>query len=215
MVIKIYFDDKPVFLCDEITPNIERYRHHPDTVFIDEVTAHAINALLHEIAKKDFHAGILFSSDIEKLRKLFWRHFNIIQAAGGVVTNNSRQVLMIYRRDKWDLPKGKKEDDETLETCAVREVEEETGLKKVQLGKFLLTTYHTYEAFGRHILKESYWYAMTAGKEQRLIPQTEEDIQQIEWVDIAQIPDKMNNTFPSIKEVLKAATMITDEPKQP
>ena len=198
MVIKIYFGDKPVFLCDEITPNIEKYRHHPDTVFIDEVTTNAIHALLHEIAKKDFHAGILFSSDIEKLRKLFWRHFNIIQAAGGLVTNGRREVLMIYRRGKWDLPKGKKEEDETLETCAVREVEEETGLK----------TYHTYEAFGRHILKESYWYAMTAGKEQTLTPQTEEDIQQIEWVDIAHISDKMNNTFPSIKEVLKAAAMI-------
>lgn len=207
MVIKIYFGEKPVFLCDEITKNIEIYRRHPDTIFIDEITTNAIHALLHEIAKKDFHAGVLYSSDIDKLKKMLWKHFKVIKAAGGLVTNSSRQVLMIYRRGKWDIPKGKLEEGEKLEDCAVREVQEETGLKKVTLHNFLLTTYHTYEEFGKHILKESYWYSMTAADGQALTPQTEEDILQIEWVDFADIDKKMSNTFPSVKDVIKAAAL--------
>ena len=182
MVLKIYFADKPVFLCDEITPAIEIYRHHPDTVFIDELTNHAVNALLHEIAKPGFHAGILLTADAAQSKKIFWKHFTVIQAAGGLIENEKKEILMIYRREKWDLPKGKKEEGETPEACAVREVKEETGLKEVQLKNFLLTTYHTYHEFGRHILKESHWYRMEATSSQALQPQTEEDIYRIEWV---------------------------------
>lgn len=204
MVLKIYFGDKPVFLCDEITPAIEIYRHHPDTVFIDEMTNHAINALLHEIVKPGFHAGILFTANMEQSKKLLWKHFTRIQAAGGLIENEKNEILMIFRRGKWDLPKGKLDKGETLEACAVREVKEETGLKNVQLKKFILTTFHTYNEFGRHILKESHWYSMKAASSQPLKPQTEEDIQQIEWVKPSALGEKLKNTFPSIKDVIES-----------
>lgn len=203
MVLKIYFGDKPVFICDKITPAIEKYRHHPDTVFIDEMTNPAINALLHEIAKPGFHAGILFTANIEQSKKLFWKHFTIIQAAGGLIENEKKEILMIFRRGKWDLPKGKLDKGETLEQCAVREVKEETGLKNVQLKKFILTTFHTYNEFGRHILKESHWYRMKAASSQPLKPQTEEDIQQIAWVQPAALSEKLKNSFPSINDVIE------------
>lgn len=203
MVLKIYFGDKPVFICDKITPAIEKYRHHPDTVFIDEMTNPAINALLHEIAKPGFHAGILFTANIEQSKKLFWKHFTIIQAAGGLIENEKKEILMIFRRGKWDLPKGKLDKGETLEQCAVREVKEETGLKNVQLKKFILTTFHTYNEFGRHILKESHWYRMKAASSQPLKPQTEEDIQQIAWVKPAALSEKLKNSFPSINDVIE------------
>ncbi|MFT3948297.1 MAG: NUDIX domain-containing protein [Agriterribacter sp.] len=205
MVLKIYFDDKPVFLCDEIDSTIEAHRHHPDAVFIDEITTPAINSLLHEIIKPDFHSGILFSENIDKLKKQFWKHFTVIQAAGGLVQNEKGDVLMIFRRGKWDLPKGKLEKGEDLEICALREVAEETGLKSVDLQQFLIPTYHTYNEFGRHILKESYWYLMNASSTQVMIPQTEEDIHNIEWVKQQALKEKLNNTFPSIKDVVKAA----------
>lgn len=204
MVLKIYFADKPVFLCDEITPAIEIYRHHPETVFIDEMTNHAVNALLHEIAKPGFHAGILFTADVARSKKIFWKHFTVIQAAGGLIKNEKKEILMIYRREKWDLPKGKMEEGETPEACAVREVKEETGLQEVQLKNFLLTTYHTYHEFGRHILKESHWYRMEAASSLSLQPQTEEDIHRIEWVKPALLDDKLQNTFPSIKDVIES-----------
>lgn len=203
MVIKIYFGDKPVFLCDEIDATIEEHRHHPDAIFIDEVTTPAINSLLHEIVKPDFHSGILYSEDIGKLKKLFWKHFTIIQAGGGLVRDEKGEILMIFRRGKWDLPKGKLEEGEDIETCAVREVEEETGLQKVLVKQFLITTYHTYNEFGKHILKESYWYLMHASSDQLTKPQTEEDILEIAWVSPKSIKEKLNNTFPSIKDVLQ------------
>ncbi len=203
MILKIYFEDKPVFLCDEITPEIEEYRHHPDAVFIDEVSNHAIKSLLHEIVKPDFHSGILLGDDIGKIKKLFWHHFTIVQAAGGLVQNENGEILMILRRGKWDLPKGKLDEGETLEACAVREVQEETGIKTLQLKRPLLTTYHTYHEFGKHILKESYWYLMQANKNELLTPQTEEDILQIEWVPASSLEEKLRNTFPSIIDVIQ------------
>jgi 8-oxo-dGTP pyrophosphatase MutT (NUDIX family) len=60
-----------------------------------------------------------------------------IVAAGGLVFNENKELLMIYRRSKWDLPKGKLDEGETIEECAIREVEEETGVQQIILGKLI------------------------------------------------------------------------------
>ena len=202
MFIKIYFEDKPVFLCDKIDKTIDGYMHHPDAVFIDEISTAAVNSLLHEIAKPEFHAGILFHKDLEKLKKVFFKHFTLIIAAGGVVFNTNEDILIIFRRGKWDLPKGKIDEGETLEQCAVREVKEETGLTNIELGEKIITTYHTYSQFGKHILKESHWYKMKCNTEQKLIPQTEEDITDIKWVKQTDLKKYSSKTYQTILEVL-------------
>lgn len=202
MFIKIYFEDKPVFLCDKIDKTIDEYMHHPDAVFIDEISTPAINSLLHEIAKPEFHAGILLDKNLEKLKKSFFKHFDVVVAAGGVVKNNDDELLLIFRRGKWDLPKGKLDKGETLEQCAIREVQEETGLKNISLQEKLLTTYHTYSQFGKHILKESHWYKMQCNADQKLVPQTEEDITDIKWVANNDIKTYAANTYQTILEVL-------------
>lgn len=201
--ITIYFDDKPVFLCDAITAEIEEYRHHPDAVFIDEISTPAINSLLHEINKPRFHAGIILGENFDKLKADFFKHFHLIQAAGGVVKNENKKILMMLRRGKWDLPKGKLDEGETLQQCAKREVEEETGLKNLEIIKPIIITYHTYVQFGKHNLKETHWYAMKATSNEKLIPQTEEDITELKWVKKEDLSPFLLNTFPTIAIVIK------------
>ncbi len=201
--ITIYFGEKPVYLCDTMNPEIEDVRHHPDAVFIDELSNPAINSLLHEINKNQFHAGIILDENLKKLKKAFFTHFKLVKAAGGLVKNKSGDVLLIFRRGKWDLPKGKLDDNEGLVECAVREVQEETGLKNLEIGKENETTYHTYVEFGKHILKESHWFQMISKTDELLIPQIEEDITEIRWVKKEDLKNYLDNTFPSIKIVLK------------
>lgn len=127
-----------------------------------------------------------------------------IQAGGGVVINEKEQVLMIYRREKWDLPKGKLDPDETIVECAIREVMEETGLKFITLEKKLITTVHEYTEKSQLIQKETHWYLMHASTDtnQTLIPQIEEGIEKIEWVDKKDINRYLQNSYPTIQKVL-------------
>ncbi len=205
MIIKVYFGDKPVFLCDDIDDTLHEYLHHPDTIFLDEVSGPAIKSLLHEIVKTDFHAGILWSEDLEALKKAFWKHFTIIHAGGGLVENENGEALLIFRRGKWDLPKGKQDEGETIEQCAIREVQEETGLQQVTSKEFLVTTYHTYNDYGHSVLKESYWFRMKASSSEVLVPQAIEDIHEIKWVPKAELNTYLEKTFPSVRDVLKFA----------
>jgi 8-oxo-dGTP pyrophosphatase MutT (NUDIX family) len=202
MYIKIYFDDKPVFLCDEINEELKEILHHPDAVFIDELSTPAINAFLHEIKKDQFHAGVMIDKDLEKLKKAFFSHFTSIEAAGGIVQNNDKEFLFIYRLGKWDLPKGKVETGEDLEDCAIREVEEETNTTDLIIKKKIGETYHAYNAFGKHFLKTSHWYFMNCPAGQKSTPQTEENITAVKWAHAEDIRELMENTYPSIKDIL-------------
>lgn len=209
MHIKIYFDDKPVYLCDEIDLQLNEILHHPDAVFIDELSNAAIKSLLHEIIKPEFHAGVVWDKDLAKLKKAFFKHFTAIEAAGGIVQNEKKQLLFIYRLGKWDLPKGKMEKGEKTDECALREVEEETGLTKLKLKNKIGETYHTYNAFGKHFIKTTYWYFITCSSKQVLTPQTEEDITKIKWISTKDIEEPMSNTYASIKDIL---TTFFDKP---
>jgi 8-oxo-dGTP pyrophosphatase MutT (NUDIX family) len=202
MYINIYFGDKPVILCNEIDKELNEILHHPDAVFVDEVSPRAIKAMLHEIKKDEFHAGVIWNGDLDKLKETFFKNFKIIEAAGGIVQNDKKEILFIYRLGKWDLPKGKIEKGEKEEDCALREVTEETGVTNLQLKKKIGETYHVYDEFGKHFLKISHWYHMTSSSTQILNPQTEENITEVKWVKTKDIKEPMENTYPSIKDIL-------------
>jgi len=205
MYIKIYFNDKPLFLCDRITEEINVYAHHDDAVLIDEFSHPAVNSMIHEMRQEKVHAGIFIHNDLETLKKAFWKKFNLIKAGGGLVNNGKGQYLFMLRRGKWDLPKGKLDPGETLEQCAVREVGEETGLQQVQLEGPLLITWHTYDESGKHMLKETHWYKMNTADGGSMKPQQEEQITELRWVAPDGMGELLKNTFPSIIDVINAA----------
>ena len=90
---------------------------------------------------------------IERLKVIF----KLVQAGGGLVLNDQKEYLLIHRLGQWDLPKGKLEKGENISECAVREVEEETGLQNIRLGNLMDITYHLYVLKNRMVIKETYW----------------------------------------------------------
>jgi len=82
-------------------------------------------------------------------------------------------------------------------------VKEESGVDAA-LGKFLLTTRHSYWMDGKLIVKSTYWYSMKAGKDTRTCPQSEEGIEKCEWVTEENLDYRLANTYPSVLDVFEA-----------
>ncbi|MDP3432455.1 MAG: NUDIX domain-containing protein, partial [Bacteroidota bacterium] len=89
-----------------------------------------VRGLITEIEKgsKAIHF-LLQNNKMELLWECFKRQFVEIPAAGGLVKSSGQSLLFIKRLGVWDLPKGKIDMDETPEIAAIREVEEECGVK--------------------------------------------------------------------------------------
>lgn len=127
-----------------------------------------------------------------------------IIAAGGLVTNEHNELLMIFRRGKWDLPKGKLDEGETIEECAVREVEEETGIGNVELGKLIGLTFHEYydKWISDNAIKETHWFEMKVKGSPTPTPQAEEHIEKIIWANDAAIKECLQNSYPNIEDII-------------
>ena len=125
--------------------------------------------------------------------------FYVIEAAGGCVINENNQLLCIYRFDKWDLPKGKIEEGELHNEAALREVKEETGLNKVSIIKELNPSYHIYRLNSKNILKKTYWVEMNSFSTENAIPQIEEGITEVKWVDFSSLNIQLSNTYASLR----------------
>jgi 8-oxo-dGTP pyrophosphatase MutT (NUDIX family) len=128
-----------------------------------------------------------------------------IIAAGGIVVNPNKEILWIFRRGFWDLPKGKLDPNETIEACAIREVMEETGISNLVLGDLILTTKHLYHDtyLNTEVEKTTYWFQMTTDTIQEGVPQTEEDIEAIAWVKKADITPYLAKTYENINQVME------------
>ncbi|HEV7347231.1 NUDIX hydrolase [Telluribacter sp.] len=137
------------------------------------------------------------ASVVEKIKSLF----KVIKAAGGVVVKENKWLLM-YRRKKWDLPKGKLDKGETSRKAAMREIEEETGVTAVLKDK-ICTTWHTYTFNNNRILKRTKWYLLDCVDDSRLEPQQEEDIEKLEWLSPRQAQSVLINSYSSIRYVVE------------
>jgi len=152
----------------------------------------------------------IYGPQLKELKKKWFKNYGKVSAAGGVVFNEKKEILLIFRRGFWDLPKGKLDPGETKKEAAVREVCEETGLKKVKLIKPLelyynggKTTYHTYRYKRRQTIKPSHWYIMRA-KKQKLTPQKNEDIEKAIWVAKKDLANYFDGMYPAIKDILQS-----------
>ena len=133
---------------------------------------------------------------------LFFSIFKVIEAAGGIVQHKQTgKYLFIYRNKKWDLPKGRIEDNEAVKTAAMREVEEETGVGNLTIIAALPTTLHLFHRNGKYRLKKTYWYAMETDHNDELVPQLEEGIQNVVWKSKDEVPELYSNIYANIKHL--------------
>jgi len=134
--------------------------------------------------------------------------FTPIAAAGGLVQTPHDSYLWIKRLGKWDLPKGKIESGEAPNEAALREVEEETGVQ-AQITAPLHSSYHVYLQRGTWFFKTTYWFRMTADEGQTLVPQSEEGVDEVRWVPAVALQTCIDNTYPSVRDVLRSAGLMT------
>jgi len=150
-------------------------------------------------------AGLLLhGSDVPRIWKEFRSRYVFVQAAGGAVTDEQGRLLAIHRLGRWDLPKGKVDKGEEIPAAAVREVQEECGLVSVNLEAPLCDTWHTYERNGERHLKRTDWFLMRASAKEQLVPQADEDISEVRWLDAAEVQRMKGETYPSLVSVVEA-----------
>lgn len=200
---KIYINETPLQLLseeekDQLVPAGESYlltRYHG--------LAKLLLSYVDMLEKTDRYKAVsLYHSDVDQLFADLQTHYKIIEAAGGIVYNSKGEILFIFRRGFWDLPKGKLDPGESPEQAAIREVQEETGLKTLVLGERLPNTYHTYrDGKNRRVLKRTYWFKMTT-PEEALVPQTEEDIEEACWLSMPAFRQKDGRIYASLADLL-------------
>ena len=188
---KVFVNDEPIFIGEskKISTKLDCLKFNKANI-IDQVLG------LFEGNKSGL---FLISSSLPNDWSEFKNLFKNQIAAGGKVVNSNGEVLFIYRNNKWDLPKGKVEKGESLEECAIREVEEECGISGLKLEKHLETTYHIFRQNGDLVLKISHWFLMFVDFNGILIPQKEEGIEEVCFKDSEEQLNALENTYANIK----------------
>ena len=208
---KIYVKNTPVYLVNAPTENVQlSSKEEIKTLQIGQPDE--IRSIFREINQfSNYPASAIFSPhhSAEVLFNSLLAHYNHEIAAGGLVVNENNDVLLIFRRGCWDLPKGKLDQGEDWDQAAKREVEEETGVRVKELGDLLHTTFYTFQRKGRDTLKETRWYLMKGG-EGDLKPQVEEDIQEVRWVSKEELTPYLADSFPSLLDVAAAWQGLTN-----
>lgn len=194
---KVFFKDRAIFLGDKAES-----MNFPCMVYL-WTEGDNLEAIVSDFDQDENKGSLFFAaSDVEALFSEFKNQFKYIEAAGGLVFNQENEILAIYRLGKWDLPKGKVENGETINEAAIREVEEECGISNLKLLDELKSTYHTYWMNNKWVLKRSYWYKMCYSGNEKLVPQTEEDIVDVRWIPINKLAEFKASTYASILEVI-------------
>lgn len=163
-----------------------------------EMEDDAIQEAIEKLSKKKLKKAYIYDPDDTILEK-FSAKIPIVTASGGLVRNKKGKILFIYRNGKWDLPKGKLDKGESIESAAVREVEEETGVKNLVVDDYLQTTYHIFKRNGEFQLKQVYWFNMHTNYKGKLKPEKSEGITKVRWKGKKKTKKALKNSYHNIK----------------
>jgi ADP-ribose pyrophosphatase YjhB (NUDIX family) len=188
---KVFVNERPLILTNKLS-EISNSKY-----FL--LNENAIQEAIDALKKKKLEEAFIYHPNHEEILKKFTNKIPLVVAGGGVVTNKKGKVLFIYRNDKWDLPKGKLDKGESIEECALREVEEETSVKKLKIENFLKTTYHVFTKNGKYKLKEVHWYAMKTSYKGKLEGQKSEGIEKVKWKGPKKIEKALQNSYVNIR----------------
>lgn len=216
--MKIFINDIPVSIIgnEELNPEKEfdlvidgsinqiKPKSLIDDVLIKDASPAKVDDLLRVMTDNKLKGvdSITFTStDKKEITRFIKKKFKVIEAAGGVV-DKAGKILLIYRKDRWDIPKGKLDKGEKKRDCAVREVEEETGVK-VSIEQKIGSTWHTYVNKKKYILKKTHWYVMRCVDDTNMAPQDEEDIDEVRWMSLSELRAALYNSYRSIRAVIQ------------
>ncbi len=195
---KVFINDRKIILTDNFTKHFQ-VKYGLFYKFRDKGDLGELITLYQKLTR--IENLYVFHTDIEELRDAFRQCFIPLNAAGGLVRNLRGEFLLIYRRGKWDLPKGKLEKGESFDSAAVREVQEECGIIDVSIENSLLSTYHAYNFKGGIALKKTAWFEMIHTGNEELMPQKEEDISEVKWVAADQLAPYLDQSYQTIRDV--------------
>ena len=191
---KIFVGNKPIVLTTKVEPESDFKNYLIDTV--------DINKVLHNLKKEKYKSIRLIDDNEEVLLKKFLRLLPNIVAGGGKVINSDGKILFIFRNGKWDLPKGKAEQKETIDQTALREVEEETGVKGLSITKPLEITYHIFKRNDQYFITKTYWFEMFSDYIGDLKPQIKEGITKVKWVGPKKLKKVKKNIYANIEALI-------------
>ena len=199
---KIYFEKRCIIIC---SPD-EQALSDPNAVefhFGESINIHTLVAMFE--ASASLSRIYIPTDDVAGMYRRVCAEFREVDAAGGLVSNRRGDYLLIQRSGLWDLPKGHRDPGEDIETTALREVREETGVDQLELRGLICVTDHCYLRNDIWHLKHTWWYDMLYTDPVDLTPQREEDIARAAWVARSSLPPFLKNTYPSILEVFREA----------
>jgi 8-oxo-dGTP pyrophosphatase MutT (NUDIX family) len=188
---KVFVNDRSLFLTNEILKETDFQFFLLDSVDIKQVIV--------KMFQNKIHNAYLYHPDEKEIMKKLKSKIPVNKAGGGLVYNQNGDVLFIFRNGKWDLPKGGIKKEELIEACAIREVEEETGVSGLKIGTKLQKTYHIFKRNGSYKLKITHWFEMTTDFEGIPVGQLEEGIEKVAWLNPEQIKEALKNSYENIK----------------
>lgn len=199
---KIYFEKRCIIIC---LPD-DQALSDPNALQFRIGDSSDIRMLVEMVETSDSLGRVFVpTSDTEDTYRKICAEFKEVNAGGGLVSNRRGDYLLISRNGLWDLPKGHQDPGEPIETTALREVSEETGIDDLELRGLICITDHCYRRDGMWHLKHTWWYDMLYTDPTDLTPQREEDITRAAWVARSSLTPFLLNTYPSIAEVFREA----------